>query len=64
LIALVINFSAIGRKAFALPSVVVMPSAANNDAAMLASSKRWWCALPPKLRERRGVAGINHLLPS
>jgi hypothetical protein len=45
--ALVINFSAIGRSAFAFDSVVTMPSAANNDEAKLAIIKRSCDELPP-----------------
>src|SRR3954447_11583086 len=52
------SFSAIGRNALALASVVVMPSAAISDAARLAIISFWCCELPPKLRARRGVAGI------
>src|SRR3954452_13750715 len=52
------SFSAIGRNALALASVVVMPSAAINDAARLAIISFWCCELPPKLRARRGVAGM------
>ena len=40
-LALVISFSAIGRSALALASVVTMPSAANSDAARLAIISRW-----------------------
>ena len=57
-LALVISFSAIGRRALALASVVAMPSAANSDAARLAIISCWCCELPPKLRARRGVAGM------
>src|SRR6188508_2079216 len=56
--ALVISFSAIGRSALAFASVVVMPSAAISDAARLAIISFWCCELPPKLRARRGVAGM------
>src|SRR3954463_5560380 len=52
------SFSAIGRNALALASVVVMPSAAISDAARLAIISFWCCELPPKLRARRGVAGM------
>src|SRR3954447_1027531 len=57
-LALVMSFSAIGRSAFALASVVVMPSAAISDAARLAIISFWCCELPPKLRALRGVAGM------
>ena len=40
-LALVISFSAIGRNALALASVVVIASAANSDAARLAIIRRW-----------------------
>src|SRR3954462_6721664 len=52
------SFSAIGRSALAFASVVVMPSAAINDAARLSIISFWCCELPPKLRARRGVAGM------
>src|SRR3954470_23857566 len=61
-LAFVISFSAIGRSALALASVVVMPSAANSDAARLAIIRRWCWDEPPKLRERRGVAGMSVFL--
>src|SRR3954454_23423365 len=61
-LAFVINFSAIGRSALALASVVVMPSAANSDAARLAIIRRWCWDEPPKLRERRGGAGMSVFL--
>src|SRR5918995_2337019 len=56
--ALVISFSAMGRSALALASVVTMPSAANRLAARLAIISRWWAAPPPKRRPLRGVAGM------
>src|SRR5215212_2994978 len=56
--ALVMSFSAMGRRALALASVVTMPSAANSDAAMLANISRWWEAEPPKRRPFLGVAGM------
>src|SRR5512134_939863 len=58
-LALVISFSAIGRSAFAFASVVTMASAAINDAVRFAIMRRWWEELPPKLRPRRGVAGMS-----
>src|SRR4029078_12087311 len=61
-LALVMSFSAIGRSALAFASVVMMPSAANSDAARLAIISFWCCELPPKLRARRGVAGIGDRL--
>src|SRR5215212_4997458 len=57
--ALVMSFSAIGRSALAFASVVVMPSAAINDAARFAIISFWCCELPPKLRALRGVAGMS-----
>src|SRR5262245_18511390 len=57
-LALVISFSAIGRRALALASVVTMASAANSDAARLAIISFWCCELRPKLRALRGVAGM------
>src|SRR6516162_7366755 len=58
-LALVISFSATGRRALALASVVTMASAAISDAARLAIMSRWWAASPPKRRDRRGVAGMS-----
>src|SRR4029453_8080140 len=52
------SFSATGRSAFALASVVTMPSAPNRVAARLAIISRWWAALPPKRRPFLGVAGM------
>src|SRR4051812_28742678 len=62
-LALVMSFSAIGRSALAFASVVTMPSAAINDAARLAIISFWCCELLPKLRARRGVAGMGRLRP-
>src|ERR687898_575029 len=53
------SFSAMGRSALALASVVTMPSAANRLAARLAIISRWWAASPPKRRPLRGVAGMG-----
>src|SRR4051812_12610504 len=61
--ALVMSFSATGRRALALASVVTMASAAKSEAARLAIISRWCAASPPKRRERRGVAGMV-VLPS
>src|SRR5919106_2192429 len=58
-LALVISFSATGRRALALASVVTIASAANSEAARLAIISRWCAALPPKARERRGVGMIR-----
>src|SRR3954454_19867575 len=52
------SFSAIGRSALALASVVTIASAANSEAARLAIISFWCWELPPKLRARRGVAGM------
>src|SRR5262245_54790635 len=52
------SFSATGRSALALASVVTMPSAANRLAARLAIISRWWAALPPNRRPFLGVAGM------
>src|SRR5204862_6975945 len=60
-LALVMSFSAVGRRALALASVVTIPSAAISDAARLAIISFWCCELPPKLRARRGVAGMVFL---
>ena len=56
--AFVITFSAIGRRALALASVVTMASAATSELTRLAISRRWWPALPPNRRLLRGVAGM------
>src|SRR5918994_3083916 len=57
-LALVMSFSATGRRALALASVVTIASAANSDAARLAIIRRWWAASPPKRLDLRGV-GIS-----
>src|SRR6187200_2872604 len=57
--ALVMTFSATGRSALALASVVTMPSAAMSDATRLASISRWWAAEPPKRRPLVGVPGTS-----
>src|SRR5918994_2178373 len=57
-LAFVISFSASGRSALALASVVTIASAANSDAARLAIIRRWWAASPPKRLDLRGV-GIS-----
>jgi hypothetical protein len=53
--------SASGRRAFALASVVSMPSAAKSDAARFAIIRRSWPEDPPKDLLRRG-SGIVSLL--
>src|SRR4051794_3423264 len=60
-LALVTIFSAMGRRAFALASVVTRPSAAISDATRLPIIRRWWAASPPKRRVLRGVPGIGVL---
>src|SRR4029079_3868917 len=62
--ALVMSFSAIGRSALALASVVTIASAAKSDAARLAIISFWCCELPRKLRASRGVAGMRWFLES
>ena len=57
-LALVMIFSAMGRSALALASVVTMASAAMSDATRLAIISRWCAALPPKRRALLGVAGM------
>src|SRR3954453_13726165 len=52
------SFSAIGRSALALASVVTIPSAANSEAARLANISRWWAAEPPKRLLLVGVPGM------
>src|SRR4051812_8452654 len=61
-LALVMTFSAIGRSALALASVVTMPSAATSDATRFAIMRRWWWASLPNARVLRGVAGTDLLL--
>src|SRR4051794_14760520 len=56
--ALVIIFSATGRRALALASVVTIASAAMSDATRLPNIAFWWAALPPKRRALRGRAGM------
>src|SRR5947209_6804028 len=59
--AFVTIFSAMGRRALALASVVTSPSAAMRDATRLPIIRRWWAAAPPKRRVLRGVPGIGVL---
>src|SRR5215216_3598516 len=61
-LALVMTFSATGRRALALASVVVMPSTATSDATRLAIISRWCCEVPPKRRPFFGVAGMVSVL--
>src|SRR3954470_20188274 len=58
-LALVMTFSATGRSAFALASVVTMPSAAISEATRLAIMSRWCAASPPNRRPRFGVASMS-----
>src|ERR1700694_6031884 len=57
-LAFVMIFSAIGRRALALASVVTMPSAAMSDATRLAIMSRWCAASLPKRCDFLGVAGM------
>ncbi len=61
--ALVIIFSAMGRIALALASVVTIPSAAISEATRLAIMAFWCAALPPKRVPLRGRAGTLSLAP-
>ena len=61
-LALVISFSATGRSALALASVVTMPSAANSDADQVGHHRLLVRRLPPKRRPFFGVAGMALLL--
>src|SRR5215467_545621 len=60
-LARVISFSAYGRSAFALASVVTIASAANRCAARFAMSSRWCAGSLPKRGPFLGV-GIRLLL--
>src|SRR5688572_16502286 len=53
------TFSATGRRAFALASVVTIPSAAMSDDTRFAIISRWWELEPPNRRPLFGVAGIS-----
>src|SRR5579872_2314718 len=53
------HFSATGRSAFALDSVVTSDSAAMSEATRLPSIAFSWAASPPSLRPRRGVPRIR-----
>src|SRR3954451_763647 len=57
-LAFVISFSAIGRRAFALASVVTIASAANSEAARLAIISRWWWGAGPDEPPRPGGGGV------
>src|SRR5919106_6815284 len=52
------TFSATGRSALALASVVTMASAAISDATRFPIIAFWWAASPPKRRALRGVPRI------
>src|SRR5580704_3111993 len=56
--AAVMHFSATGRTAFALASVVTNDSAAMSEATRLPIIAFWCAAEPPNRRPRRGVACI------
>src|ERR1700691_874617 len=53
--AAVMHFSATGRRAFALASVVTSDSAAMSEATRLPSMAFWCAESPPSLRPLRGV---------
>ena len=57
--AAVMHFSATGRMAFALASVVTSASAAMSDATRFPSIAFWWAASPPRRRPRVGVPRIG-----
>src|SRR5205807_8714239 len=59
--AFVITFSATGRSALALASVVTNASAAMSDATRLPIMAFWWAALPPKRRPFLGVPSMAGL---
>src|SRR3546814_20595906 len=56
-LALVMTFSAMGRRALAFASVVTMPSAATSDATRFAIMRRWCWELPPTRRPFLGDGG-------
>src|ERR687885_278590 len=58
-LALVIIFSAMGRRALALASVVTMASAAISEATRLPIIAFWWDASLPSRRPFFGVAGMS-----
>src|SRR5947209_8629604 len=58
-LAFVMTFSAMGRRALALASVVTTASAAMRDATRLPIIAFWWAASPPKRRPFLGVAGMG-----
>src|SRR6187549_76060 len=58
------TFSATGRNAFALASVVTMASAAISDDTRLAMSSRWWLDDPPKRRPFLGVPCMAASVPA
>ena len=57
------HFSATGRRALALASVVTRDSAAISEATRLPIIAFWWAALPPKRRPFFGVPCIGGLSP-
>src|SRR3954468_4339597 len=61
-LALVMTFSATGRMAFALASVVTMASAAMSDATMLAKSAFWWDESLPNRLPLVGVPSMASVL--
>src|SRR4051812_7632332 len=61
-LALVMTFSATGRNALALASVVTRASAAISDATRLPIIAFWWAASPPNRGPFFGVPGISALL--
>ena len=56
------HFSATGRSALALASVVTSDSAAISEATRLPSMAFWWAALPPSRRPRFGVPSMALVL--
>src|SRR3974390_1622909 len=61
-LAAVMHFSATGRMALALASVVTNDSAAMSDATRLPIIAFWWAASPPNRRPRLGVARMVSVL--
>src|SRR6188472_3025262 len=63
-LALVISFSATGRRNLARASVVVIRPCSNNAVARFATISRWCAGLPPRRAPFLGVGiAFSHILP-